>query len=110
MADAGTETVGVLIDGKRKRTFTKPELIEYLKAESDRARRKIQAGGPVDQAGLRARFDACQKMLQQVSPMKESTITQATEAGEWNGIDFPIDVPKHLATLADELMIAPTEV
>ncbi len=108
MADAGTETVGVLVDGKRRRTFTKQELIEYLKAESERARGKIQAGGPSDQAGLRARFDACQKMLQQVSPMKESTIAEATKAGKWNDLDFPIDVPGRLSALAEDLMIAPT--
>ena len=99
------EIVGIIDDGATKRSLDKAALLEYLKVEAGRAKEKISGAFPENQAGLRARYDACNRLHAKVSPLNDKNIAGAVEAGTWSDAPFPIQVENALATLADELML-----
>lgn len=102
-----SEVVGVLDDGGTAREMSKAELLDHLKAEADRAKKKIQHNNtPGEPGGLRGRLDACERLHAQVSPLTDKNIAEASEKGSWKDRPFPIEVEKRLAELADDLIIA----
>ena len=97
------ETVATREDGTVE--FDKDKLLDLLRGERDRAKAKIKASVAGEDGGQRARYDACEKLHKQISPLDEAAIGNASEAGEWLKQPFPFDLDERLAELAADAIL-----
>lgn len=102
MADT---TVATVSNGVGAVPLDKQQLLDYLQREAERARTKIESQIPAEAGGLRGRYDACERLRKQISPLKTEDIAKASEAGVWKDEPFPFATEDRLAELQNELTI-----